>query len=44
MSFQDSEAKWKGERETELNRGNEAACTGRDTMGHECSFDLTQRK
>ena len=44
MSFQDSEAKCKGEREKELSRANEAVSTWRYMMGNRCSFDLTQRK
>jgi hypothetical protein len=43
MSFQDSEAKWKGERKTERSRANEAASAQRSMTGHEYSFDLTQR-
>ena len=42
MSFQDSEAKCKGEREKELGRANEAVSTWRYMMGNECSFDLTR--
>ena len=44
MSFQDSEAKCKGEREKELSRANEAVSTWRYMMGNRCSFDLTKPK
>lgn len=44
MSFQDSEAKWKGERERHLGRTNEAASPQWYIMGHKSSFDLTQSK